>query len=98
MDEARIGPLCPTPRHLIEVVRKDAHGYRDGDPLRVEEAELVFPIETSRGDPCVCQPVVSDVVEDVVSGKALGLTVEDTGDQRQTSRVVVEHPGGEADG
>ena len=32
------------------------------------------------------------------SGKALGLSVEDTCDQRQTSRVVVEHPGGQADG
>src|SRR5215203_2533666 len=98
MDEVRIGLLCPTPRHLIEIVRKDAHGYRNGDALRVEEAELVFIIETSRRDPRVRQPVVGDVVEDVVSCKALGLSVEDTCDQRQTSRVMVEHPGGQADG
>src|ERR671910_43497 len=98
MDEVGIGLLCPTPRHLIELVRKDAHRYRDGDALRVEEAELVFPIETSRRDPRGRQPVVGDVVEDVVSCKALGLSVEDTCDQRQTSRVVVEHPGGKADG
>src|SRR5215212_290815 len=98
MDEVGIGLLCPTPRHLIEIVRKDAHRYRNGDALRVEEAELVFPIETSRRDPRVRQPVVGDVVEDVVSGKALGLAVEDTCDQRQTSRVVVDHPGGKADG
>src|ERR671918_1650778 len=98
VDEIGIGLLRPTPRHLIELVRKDAHGYGDGDALRVEEAELVFPIETSRRDPRVRQPVVGDVVEDVVSCKALGLSVEDTCDQRQTSRVVVEDPGGKADG
>src|SRR5215203_278746 len=98
MDEVGIGLLCPTPRHLIEIARKDAYRYRDGDALRVEEAVLVFPIETSRRDPRVRQPVVGDVVEDVVSCKALGLSVEDARDQRQTSRVVVEHPGGKADG
>src|SRR5689334_10805365 len=53
MDEVGIGLLGPAPRHLIELVRKDAYGYGDGDALRVEEAELVFPIETSRGDPRV---------------------------------------------
>src|SRR5215213_3083911 len=98
VDEIGIGLLRPTLRHLIELVRKDTHGYRDGDALRVEEAELVLPIKTSRRDPRVRQPVVGDVVEDVVSGEALGLSVEDTCDQRQTSRVVVEHPGGKADG
>jgi hypothetical protein len=99
MDEVGIGLLCPTPRHLIELVRKDAHGYRDGDALRVEEAELVFPIETSRRNPCVRQPVVGDVVEHIVSGQAfLGPVDKDARDQRQTSRVVVEHPGGQADG
>src|SRR4051794_18905939 len=98
VDEVGVGLFCPTPRHLIELVRKDAHGYRDGDALRAEEGQLVFPIETSRRDPRGRQPVVGDVVEHVVSGEALGLTVEDTGDQRQTSRVVVEQPGGQADG
>src|SRR5688500_3294597 len=94
MDEVGIGLLRPTLRHLIELVRKDAHRYRNGDALRVEEAELVLPVKTSRGNPRIRQPVVGDVVEDVVSGKALGLSVEDTRDQRQTRRVVVEHPGG----
>src|SRR5215213_4627101 len=98
VDEIGIGLLRPAPRDLIELVRKDAHGYRDGHALWVEKAELVFPIEASRRDPRVRQPVVGDVVEDVVSGKALGLSVEDTCDQRQTSRVVVEHPRGQADG
>src|SRR3954470_22573271 len=97
MDELGVGLLCPTPRNLIEIVRKDAHRYRDGDTLRVEEAELVFPIETSRRDPRVRQPIERDVVEDVVSGKALGLTVEDACDERHAGRVVVDHPGGQAD-
>ena len=37
MDEFGIRPLCPTPRGLIELVRKDAHGYRDGDVFHVEK-------------------------------------------------------------
>src|SRR3954451_22940179 len=98
VDEVGIGLLCPTPRHLIELVREDAHRYRNGDALRAEEGQLVFPIETSRRDPRVRQPVVGDVVQHIVSGEALALTVEDTGDQRHTGRVVVEHPGGQADG
>src|SRR5215204_6346871 len=89
MDEFGIGLLCPTPRHLIELVRKDAHRYRDGDALRGEEVELVFPIETSRRDSRVRQPVMGDVVEDVVSGQSfLGPIDEDARDQRQTRRVV----------
>src|ERR1043165_9915539 len=98
MDQLGIGLLCPTPRHLIELAGEDAHGYRDVHALRVEEAELVFPIETSRRDPRVRQPIQGDVVKDIVSGKALGLSIEDTCDQSQTSRVVVEYPGGQTDG
>ncbi len=81
----------------IDLVRKDAHGNRDGDAFRGEKGELVFPIETSRRDRRVRQPVERDVVEDVVSRQALGLTVEDACDERVTARVVVEHPGGQAD-
>jgi hypothetical protein len=98
VDEVGIRLLRPTPRHLIELVRKDAHGNRDGDALRVEEGQLVFPVETSRRDCRVRLPVVGDVVEDVVSGQALRLSVEDTYDQRQTDQVVVEEPRGQADG
>src|SRR5918992_4286942 len=98
VDEIGVGLLRPTPRHLIELIGKAAHRDRDGDALRTEEGELVLPIQTPRRDPRVRQPVVGDVVEDVVSREALGLSVEDTCDQRQTSRVVVEHPGGQADG
>jgi hypothetical protein len=31
MDEFGIGPLDPTARSCIDLFRKDAHGYRDGD-------------------------------------------------------------------
>ncbi len=37
-----------------------------------------------------------DVVEDIVSRQALGLTVEHARDERQAARVVVEYPGGQA--
>ena len=51
MDEFRIRPLRPTPRGRIELVRKDAHGNRDGggDAFDSEERRpLVLPIETGR--------------------------------------------------
>src|SRR5215212_2036907 len=47
VDEVGICLLGPTPRHLIEIVRKDAHGYGHGDALRVEEAKRVLSVETS---------------------------------------------------
>src|SRR5688500_10491728 len=37
VNQLGIGFFGPTPRHLIELVRKDAHGYRNGDALRPEE-------------------------------------------------------------
>jgi hypothetical protein len=39
-----------------------------------------------------------DVVEDVVSRKASGISSKSPRDQLQTKRVVVEYPGGQADG
>jgi hypothetical protein len=41
VDEIGISLLRPTPRHLIEVVRKDAHGYRDGDPFGSKKPNLL---------------------------------------------------------
>src|SRR3954454_5475241 len=96
VDELGVSLLCPTPRHPIELAREDAHCNRERDALGAEEGQLVFPIEAFRRDPGGRQPVVGNVVEHVVSGKALGLTVEDTGDQRQASGVVVKQPGGQA--
>src|SRR5438105_11539005 len=63
----RIRTLRPAPRCLVQLVGKDAYGKWNGDVLGVEEVRLVLPIETSRGDPGVCQPVERDVVENVVS-------------------------------
>jgi hypothetical protein len=78
-------------------VRKGAHRDRDGDVFRGKEGELAFPIQTSRRDRRVRQPVERDVVEDVVSRKPLTLTVKDARDESVTARVVVEHPGCHAD-
>src|ERR1700730_5168675 len=92
-----IGFLGPAPWGCIDLIGKDAHGSRDRDTFRGEKGKLAFPIETSRGDRRISKPAKSDVVEDVVSRQALGLTIEDACDQRVTARVVVEHPGGQAD-
>src|SRR5437016_10949444 len=62
-----VRPLRPAPRCLIQLVGKDAYGKRNGDVLGVEEVRLVLPVETSRGNPGVRQPVERDVIEDVVS-------------------------------
>src|SRR5438477_11913469 len=93
-----IRALCPTARSLIELVRKGAHGHRDRDPFRGEKGQLAFPIQASRGDRRLRHPVERDVVEDVVSAEALRVSVEDAGDERVTARVMVEHPGRQADG
>src|ERR1700710_644097 len=45
IDELWIRPLCPTLRGLIELVRKRAHGGRDGDVLWGKEGELAFPVQ-----------------------------------------------------
>jgi hypothetical protein len=65
----RVRALGPAPRCLIQLVREDAYGKRNRDVLGVEEVRLVLPVQTSRGNPRVRQPVERDVVEDVVSGK-----------------------------
>ncbi len=97
MNQFGIRALCPTSRGLIELVRKGAHGNRNRDTFRGEKGELAFPIQTSRRDCRVRQPVERDVVEDVVSRQALGLTVKDACEERLTARVMVEHPGRQPD-
>src|ERR1700732_4566814 len=77
MDEFGVRPLCPTPRGDVDLIWKDADGNRDGDVLRGEKGKLVFPIQTSRRDRRVRQPVEGDVVENVISRKALGLAGKD---------------------
>src|SRR5688500_9583024 len=97
MDELGIRLLGPAPRGWIELVRKDAHGNRDGDVLDVEKAELVLPVEAGRGNARVRQPKERDVVEHVVSREALRLSVEDPRDELEAARIVVEDPCGQAD-
>src|SRR6266849_5604974 len=92
-----IGFLCPAPRGCIDLIGKYAHGSRDRDTFQGEKGKLAFPIETSRRDRRIHQPVERYVVEGVVSRQALGLTVENACDERLAARVVVEHPGGQAD-
>src|SRR5215468_573415 len=78
VDEVGVGPLGPGPGGLVELVREDADGRRDGDALDVEEAELVLPVETRSRDPRVRQPVQRDVVEDLVAREvADGLSVDE---------------------
>src|SRR5439155_852738 len=80
-------PLAPS---------KDAYGSRNLGALDVEEAELVLPVETTRGNPRVRDPGHRDVVEDLVSREvANGVARESPRDVLITVRVVVEHPGGE---
>src|ERR1700722_2476086 len=87
-----IGFLGPGPRGLIDLVWKGAHRNRDLNTSRIEKATLVFPIETSRRDRRIGQPVERDVVEDVISCQALGLPVENACDERLTARVVIKDP------
>src|SRR6266446_3563269 len=98
MDEFGVRPLCPTPRNGIDLVGKDADGNRDGDVLRGEKGKLVFPIQASRRDGRVRQPVEGDVVENVVSRKSLRLAGKDARHERLTGFVVVKYPGRQADG
>src|SRR5262245_18627449 len=102
VDEVRIGLLRPTARSRVDLVREDAHSYRDLDAPGVEEASRrlvrIVPVEARRGDCRVGDPVERDVVEDVALRQPLGLSIEDAGDHLLAARVVVNHPGCEADG
>ena len=88
MNELGTGFLRPTPRGGINLVRKGAHCSRDWDTLRGEEGQLAFPIETSRRDRRIRQPVERDVVDDVVARQPFGLSVEGACDERVTARSL----------
>src|SRR6267154_6732801 len=98
MDEFGIRFLYPAPRSGVDLIGINADGNRDGDVLGGEKGKLVFPIQTSRGDRRVRQPVEGDVVENVISRKALGLAGKDARHERLTGFVVVEYPSRQADG
>src|SRR5271155_5004988 len=67
VDEFVIRPLRPTPRGLIVLAGKDAHSGWDGDIGCVIKIEVKFPVETSRRNRRVRQPVECEVVEYIVS-------------------------------
>src|SRR5262249_19594211 len=98
VNELRIGLLGPAPRSWIQLVRKRAHGNGDGHAFDSEEAELVLPVETARGNRRVRQPGKRDVVEDVVSREAPGLPGKGARDQFVAACVVIQKIGGKADG
>src|SRR5467141_3467329 len=99
VNELAVGFLGPTPRRLIELSREDAHGGRNRYALDVEEAELVLPVETTRGNPGVRHPGERAVVEDLVSCEVTyGVAYEGPCGGLVAAGVVVEHPGGERDG
>src|SRR5437879_2114267 len=102
MDEVvRIRALSPTPRSLVQLVGKDAYGKGNGDLLGVEELRLVLPVQTSRGDPCVRQPVERDVVENVVSREvARQASLKGLFDEPRLAGTVavVQHECGQVDG
>src|SRR5260370_30311070 len=100
MDQLGIRPLCPAPRGWIELVRKDAHGNRDGDADArdsEERRQLVLPIETGARKRRVRKPGDRDVVEDVVAREALRLSVKDARDELIAARVVIKEISRQAD-
>src|SRR3984957_5749643 len=107
VNELRIRPLGPATWGLIILAGKRAHGRRDGDVGGVVEAEVKLPIEASRGDRRVRQPVERDVVEDVVPRQvARRMPVDRASEHGRGHRrrrlaiavAMVEHPGRQADG
>ena len=97
VDELAVGALCPTPRALVELIGKRAHGDWDGDASDVEESTRVFPVQARRRDPRVRQPIHRDVLEDVVAREAARISSEGACDQLVTADVVVQDPAGQAD-
>ena len=72
MNEPGVRPSVQLSRGRVDLVGKGAYGDGNGDPFRGEKRQLAFPIEPRRRNRRVRQPVERDVVEDVVSRKALG--------------------------
>ena len=67
VNEFPVGPLRPTSRGLIVLAGKDAHSSWDGNVGCVIKIEAKFPIETSRRNRRVRQPVECEVIEYIVA-------------------------------
>src|SRR5258708_3166562 len=96
MDELGKCPLGPTLRRLVKLVWEGGERKGWGHPGGRENGKAFFPKKTSRGNRRGRQPVKRDVVEDVVSRKALGLAVKDACDEFVTSYIVIEYPRGQS--
>jgi hypothetical protein len=84
VDEFVIRPLRPTSRGLIVLAGKDAHRCWDGDIRRVIKIEVKFPIEASRGNRRVRQPVEGEVVEYIISCQVTcGVSIDRAPERRQ---------------
>src|SRR5688500_6000311 len=90
VDEIRIRPNRPTFGSLKQLVRKGAHSDRDSDVLRREIVQFVLPVETRTGDGGLRQPGDGNVIENVVSGEASGLSVKNLSNQFQATPLEVE--------
>ena len=99
MDEFGKSALCPTPRGWIELIRKDAHGNRDGDAFGIEIPEFApnLPIEPGARKRRVRQPGDRNVVENVVASEALRLSVKDARDELIAARVMIQKISRQAD-
>src|SRR5215467_5988071 len=69
VDEFGVGALRPASRSLVLLAREDTDGDGNGDALHVEEAALVFPVQTGGRNPRVGQPVKRDVVEELITSQ-----------------------------
>jgi hypothetical protein len=104
VEEFGIGLLDPAPRRLICLARKDAHGHRDGDAFGIPKAALVFPVEPRRRDPRLRQPKERDVVEEIVTGQFPRVapgpiqSLDYRLSRLAATIIVVEKPGGQAEG
>src|SRR5215208_897500 len=97
VNELRIRLLRPALRSRIELVREDGDTNRDLDARDVEEGQMALPVEAGRGHCRIRQPVVGDVVEDVVAREASRISGESACDELVAALVVIKHPGRQAD-
>ena len=84
VDEFGIRPLRPTSRSLIVLAGEDAHCGWDREVGRVIKIEVKLPIEASRGNGGVRQPVEGEVVEYIISCQVTcGVSIDRAPERRQ---------------
>jgi len=107
INEFVIRPLRPTSRGLIVLAGKDTHSSWDRHMSRVIQIEVKFPIETSRRNRRVGQPVECEVIEYIVSCQiTCGVSIYRAPEYCRSDRcrglaitvAVVKEPSCQADG